>query len=272
MKKFTLIIFFILFFFNVVRAQYTVIKVIGSVYEGNEKITSHTILENTAKLLYSSLNDRLIVKDKEKGIQIIAPSPKAIKVKNQLSELLLYSIHLNSTSESLSGRGELVEKIPDALQTAPKSNGMVIMEKENKYLFDPLEYPQTNAGTFFAEMDVPNQKPVIRRLKTNNDTLLINYADLITEKMDSTVKYKIGYFNKDAVKKTQLVTSFEPYFDLTNETQDMIAASVLAYQHENITKDAVRDSVYSIVYVNSGKPNGISFTKLFNKYWLSKGQ
>jgi hypothetical protein len=255
---------------NRAAAQYIVVKVTGNVTYGAKAIAPGTELKNTDLIHWSSGKDKLLVIMIGKGDLILTKSPKARSDGSGFSELAIAALHLSSTSGALSGRGDLSEKIPGALQPTPKSNGVVIFEQENKFLFDPGEYPQGSGATFFVQIEIPDQQPFTRRLKTNNDTLLINYPDIKNDKMDSTVVYKMYY--RDATKKSSLVTFFSPYFDLTRETEGMIAASVSAYQRENLSKEAVRDSVYSIVYSTSGKPNGISFTKLFDKYWLSKGK
>lgn len=273
MKKIALIsLFVICACCAVVKAQYIVTKVAGKVKnEAGDYVRPGTELKSDAKLSWSSQNDKLWVVIVGKGEKIITPTPQAAAPNNVLTQVLIASLHQSSTSAALSGRGEIIEKIPDALRTDPKSNGKVIIEQENKYNFDPAIYPQGNAGVFFVEIDVPQQTPIIRTLKTVGDTLYINYADLVTEITDPAIRYSIGYHNKTAAGRDQLVISFDPYFDMTSEMEDMIANTVLAYQNVNNNKDAVRDSVYRNIYASSGKPNGILFTDLYNKYWLSKG-
>jgi C1A family cysteine protease len=146
----------------------------------------------------------------------------------------------------------------------------VVIENENKFLFDPKQYPQGNAGVFFLEIDAPQKAPVIRTLTAVNDTLMINYPDFATETSDAATRYSLGYHDKTSANHDQLVVSFEPYFDQVNEMEAMVANTIRAYAAVT-AKDAVRDSVYRNVYANSGKPNGLLFTELFDKYWANKG-
>jgi len=271
MKSFKFTMIFTLFILKAATAQYIVVKVTGNVTYKGKAIVSGIELKSTDIIHWSSGKDKLLVIIIGKGDRILTKSPKAKPDKFGFSELAAVALHLNSASEALSARGDLDEKIPDALQTAPKSNGIVIFEQENKFLFDPNEYPQTINSGFFVQIDIPGQMADIRKLKVNGDTIFVAYADLKPKTIDPNTVYNLGYYDRSN-KKSQRITSFNPYFDLTGETENMIAASVSAYQQENLSKEAVRDSVYSIVYSTTGKPNGISFARLFNKYWLSKGK
>lgn len=249
------------------NAQYIVTKVSGKVKNAaGVAVRPGSQLKADDRLSWSSLADKLWVIIVGKGEKILSPSPKAAAASNLFTEVLMSSLHQNSASGSLSGRGEIVEKIPDAFHTASTSNGKLMMEQENKFLFDPAAYSR---GTFFLEIDIPGQPAVIRKLKTNRDTLMVNYADLATETVNSSIKYSVGY---SAGGTSTLVSVFVPYFDMTAELDNTIANTILAYQSTNTPKDAVRDSVYRNVYANSAKPNGILFMQLFEKYWAGKGQ
>lgn len=254
-----------------VKAQYIVTKVAGKVKnQSGESVRPGTELQDNTRLSWSSLGDKIWVVIVGKGEKIITPSPKATPGENLFSEVLMASLHQNSKSGSLSGRGEIIEKLPDALRTNTAGNNKVIIEKENKFLFDTKLYPQGNAGVFFLEIDAPQKAPVIRTLTTVNDTLMINYPDFVTETSDAATKYSLGYHDKTGPNRDKLVISFEPYFDQVNELSETIANTIRAYATIP-NKDAVRDSVYRNVYANSGKPNGILFTGLFDKYWANKG-
>lgn len=250
----------------VANAQYIVTKVSGKVKNAaGVAVRPGSQLKADDRLSWSSMTDKLWVVIVGKGEKILSPSPKAAPNGNLIAEVLMSSLHQNSTSGSLSGRGEIIEKIPDAFHTAPASNGKLMMEEENKFLFDTEAY---KGGVFFLEIDIPGQPAVIRKLETNRDTLMINYADLATETVNPAIKYSVGY---SADGSSKLVSVFVPYFDMTAELDNTIANTILAYQSTNTSKDAVRDSVYRNVYANSAKPNGILFTQLFEKYWVSKG-
>lgn len=272
MKNFILIAFLILIIGKAANGQYVVTKVLGQVHNAaGVTIRPGSQLKNNERLSWSSMHDKLWVIIIGKGEKIISPSPQAASGNNLFTEILVSSLQLDSRSASLSGRGEFIEKIPDALATNPNSNGKVIIEQENKFLFDPKTFPQTNGSRFFIEVDAPRQAPSIRPLKTDNDTLLISYGDLMTETTGLNIEYKLGYSDKSGGGNSRLVSSFVPYFDLTNDMEGTIANSVMVYTQQNIAKEAVRDSIYQNVYANSGKPNGILFMNLFEQYWASKG-
>jgi C1A family cysteine protease len=266
MKKISLLAL-LLVWCTLANAQYIVTKVSGKVKNGaGNPVRPGSNLKSDEQLSWSSVADRLWVVIVGKGEKILSPSPKAAKANNFLSEVIMSSLHQDSRSGSLSGRGEIIEKIPDAFRTAPTSNGKLVMELENKFLFDATTYPQN--GVFFLEIDMPGLAPIIRRLKTNRDTLLISYADLVTETVNSFIKYSVGFSNNG---RSQLVAIINPYFDQTADLENMTAHTVLAYQGVTISKEAVRDSIYRNIYASLGKPNGILFTNLFNKYWASNG-
>jgi hypothetical protein len=263
---------FCIIFTTAVKAQYIVTKVAGKVLnESGNSVRPGSVLKDNDRLSWSSPQDKIWAVMVGKGEKILSPSPKAEANKNMLMEVLLSSLHQNSKSGSLSGRGEIIEKIPDALRTAENSNGKLVMEYENKFLYDVSQFPQSDGSVFFLQIDIPGQPAIIRTLKTKNDTLLVDYGDLATESTHPSIKYSIAYHRKSPVNQSVLIAAFSPYFDFTSELDGTISNTILAYQGTNITKDALRDSVYRNVYANLGKPNGILFTSQFNKYWLSKG-
>jgi len=252
-------------------AQYIVTKVSGRVKTSDGKyIKPGSQLKPDDKLQWSTMQDKLYVVVVGKGEKIIAPSAAAAAGNNVYTELLLSALHQTSRSGSLSGRGEIIEHIPDALKTYAASNGKIIIEDENKFLFNPATYPQENGSTFFVEIDAPLKSPVIRPVNARNDTLIINYTDLATETSNPNIKYSLGYYDKSN-GTSKLVTTFAPYFDKTNEMETLIASTIQAYQGTDQKPEQVRDSVYRSLYAASGKPNGILFVQLFNKYWQNKG-
>jgi len=271
MKKLVTTLIFITLLVSSLRAQYIVTKVSGRVKNSTGSfIKPGTELKPQDRLTWSSLNDKLWVVIIGKGEKVISPSPQAVSGNNALTELLVSALHQDSQSGSLSGRGEIIERVPDALHTDPNSGGRVIIDEGGKFLFDPKQYPQTETSTFFAEIEVPGEQPIIRKLKTDKDTLFLGYLSLITETIDPSIGYKLGYKRADGV--SELVTSFTPYFDLTHDMESTIANTILAYSKTTATENTVRDSVYHNVYANVGKPNGLLFMALFEQYWQSKGQ
>jgi C1A family cysteine protease len=271
MKKLTLIALFVLFICTGVNAQYIVTKVNGRVKNGaGEYLRPGSQLKADEHITWSTINDKIWVIIVGKGEKIISPQP-GVPHSGPFQELLTSSLHLDSKSGSLSGRGEIIEKIPDALHADVKSTGKIVIEDQNKFLFDPQLYPQTDGSVFFIEIDIPQQAPIIRPLKSVADTLYMTASDLATETTGPDIKYTLGYHSRSAANKSQLVSIFKPYFDITNEVESTIAISIKAYKSGGMPKEAVRDSIYLNVYSTIGKPNGILFMDLFNKYWASNG-
>ena len=272
MKNLTLTFLFVLLIGKCADAQYIVTKVAGRVKgEDGVYIKPGSQLKGSEHLTWSSLKDKLWVVIIGKGEKTIAPSPDVAATNNVFVQLLSSSLHQDSKSASLSGRGNSNEKIPEVLHTSPGSNGKLIIENENKFLFDPQQYPQADNGFFFVEIDIPLQVPVTRRLKTNADTLYINYYDLATETYNADYRYRLGYRRLTGTAKSESVSFFDPYFDLAADMETTIASAILAYQATGVAKDAARDSVYQNVYANIGKPNSFLFNSAFERYWKSKG-
>jgi C1A family cysteine protease len=269
MKKLTFIALLFQLISAAANAQYIVTKVNGRIKNGaGQYIRPGTQLKADEHVTWSTMNDKLWVIVIGKGEQVLSPQPGSQHGSGPFQELLLSSLHLDSHSGSLSGRGEIIEKIPDALHADSKSTGKIIIEEVNKFLFDPQQYPQTNGSVFFIEIDVPQQAPIIRRLKANADTLYLTSSDLATETMSPDIKYTLGYHS---ASKSQLVSIFKPYFDITNEMESTIGVSIKAYKPSGLSKEAVRDSIYLNIYSTTGKPNGILFMEIFNNLWGSNG-
>jgi hypothetical protein len=254
--------------------QYIVLRVVppGQVlYAKNQKKVQHGDKLDGSKLVSLQAGQKIFVISAKTGLEMWSGSPSNIKTdKSGEQNTLATLFHFSSNSHSLMGRGAKVETIPAALQTADTSNGKVIIEKENKFLFDTNQFPQNSNTAFFIEIDVKEHEPIKRLLKTSQDTVFINYSDLETGSVDSGATYQIGFYYRNDVNKTKLITSFEPYFDLNNETERIISSSIMVYKGQKLSKDALKGIVYSILSDMSGKPNGISFGRLFDKYYQNE--
>src|SRR5580698_10494323 len=130
MKLFLLTAFLLLFILKDIKAQYTVIRFVGKVTYKEIKINGRKELDTTS-INFFSLKDTLVVRKGGAIIQLTKNNSNKLRGKSSLREFAYLSFRLNSTSGALSGRGEIIEKIPDALQPSSNSNGKVILQKEN---------------------------------------------------------------------------------------------------------------------------------------------
>src|ERR1035437_1015819 len=128
--------FFFLFYLSV-NAQITVTKVTGRIKnKAGEIIRPGSELKTNESLFFSAEKDKLWVIEVGNGEYVISPSPKAKSEYNVISELLSSTLHLQLKSGSLSGRSQIFEKIPEAFVTDRNVNSKLVIEHENKYLFE----------------------------------------------------------------------------------------------------------------------------------------
>ena len=272
MQKFTLLFSIILVTLNA-KAQYFVTKVVplGEVFNSqtdSKPITNGANLHNTSDVKWKPGQVVYVVsvKGPEKWTGNKTKSNGGHTSQNTAWAVIADVMHLGSESYSLMGRGAPVETIPAALQPPDSANGKVIIEKNNKYLFNPEQYPQSSGSAFFIQINLANGESVKRLLKARGDTLLINYSDVATAQGNSPVAYQIGFYDRNSRDKTKLITSFVPYFDLTNETEGIVASAIKAFKNEKMPPELLKDKVYGVVCATSGKPNIFLFNEYFNKY------
>jgi len=251
-------------FYIPVRAQYFVIKVIGKVSDPQgQQISAGKPLKSLAGLKWTSASDKLFVIEPGKGEHIVSPEKKTEGAKSpDLLDAFQREFRIQSKSTSLSGRSLYIDKIPDALHPHPLSNGKIIIDKENKFLFDLQSYPQNTASTFFIQIEEAGKPPLIRPLKTIADTLILTQEDLMLPSSAAPAKYTLGYFNKAFNPNNRAVISFVPYFDRDREAAVMAQHIREAYRNFPISKEALRDSIYESLYHALGKPNGLFINSL----------
>lgn len=253
------------------NAQFTVTKVSGRIKTGDgDLVRPGSELNSNAHLYFSSLRDKIWVIQVGKGEKMISPTPQAIVENSLFSQMLLSALHVTSMSGSLSGRGQSTEQLPDVLQGDPGVASKVIIEERNQYLFDVSKYPQGNGRSFFLQINIPGQNPIVRRLKTNRDSVIIWLTDFLTESTDPSIQYKLGYFNPSSNPSSSEITSITPYFDQTNEMESVIATTILALDKEDKPVDTIRNHAYRAIYFSLGKPDYLLFTNLFNKLWQTR--
>ena len=250
---------------SILHAQYKVTKISGRVKTAvGSYVKPGTELNPTDLVIFSSRKDKIWVIIPGKGEKIISPSPQAQSVITGLSQLLSDAAYDDVPTVSTRAAVSIIENIPGAITPEDEKIGKLIIEQENKFLFDPAQFSQSD-GVFFLQIDANSQRSV-RELKANGDTLIIHYTDFLSESDDPYKRYLLGYYD-NTKGKSITVGYIRPYFDLTNEMEDIIANTVNTYKNENMPEDSLRIKAYNNVYSFTGKPNGILFTRLFEKYW-----
>ena len=248
--------------------QFTVTKVNGRIKtESGTVIRPGTELRSNDRLVFSSTRDKLWVIQAGKGERMISPTPQATQGNSVFTQLLITALHMDSRSGSLSGRGAMIEKLPDALQANSGTQHKILIEDRNRYLFDPSNFPQTGGATFFLQIDMPGEPSIIRRLTTNNDTLILLYSDFYTESYNSSIVYKLGYYNPGASPSTISITSFDPFLDQSKEMESVIATTIIAYNKESLPRDSIFNRAYNNIYFTLGKPDYFLFSDLFTKFY-----
>lgn len=266
--KTTLLVLICLPIISLLHAQYTVTKITGRVKTNSGSYLSPGgSLSESDTIIFSSYNDKLWIIIPGTGEKIVTPSATAKTVTNGISQLLSDAIFSDPKVISLRAGVSIIEKIPEAIKSDNEPGDKIIVEKENKFLFNPTDYPQNDEGIFFLQIDRPSEKTIIQPLRASGDTLVIYYTDFLTESDNPSNQYKLAYHNYHR-GSSQLVALIKPYFDLTNEMEAIIQNTVVTYKKENMQEDSLRVKAYNNVYRISGKPNGLLFSSLFTKYWL----
>jgi hypothetical protein len=269
MKK-TLYIFLSLLFINPCFSQYTVTKVIGSV---KKKLTGEALkpgskFNDTDPLVWSSPNDMVRTIVAGKGIFMIMPSPKAEKEGSSLLEIVKFTLHLKSKEGNLSGRGEDIELLPEALRTEAGINTKNLIARENKYLFDKKVYDVSGGNKFFLQIELPGSDPVIKSLQVNSDTVVLYSSDFkkFSLKDAGNAKYKLGFFSKKNNSSKPLI-QINPYFDSTAEMETIM--KIIISEDKQRDEQKLQEQCYAEIYEALGKPSDILFKNVFGKIFTS---
>lgn len=253
-------------------AQYTVTKVKGRIKTSfGSYIKPGSVILTTDVLIFSSKNDKVWVTSINDGEKVVVPSPEVETIPGGFKEALKDAIFLDPANISLRAGFSIIEKLPAAILSDNNEANKIVIEQENKFLFDPAVYPQNGDGEFFLQIKTAQARQDLpRRLRVHNDTLLIYYSDFLTETLSPSNSYILGYHKTNSSTSVK-VADIRPYFDLTNEMEGIIANTIKSYKKAGITQDSLLIKTYNSVYRLSGKPNGILFTVLFDKYWHGDG-
>jgi hypothetical protein len=268
MKK-IVFLFSAFLFFNQSYSQYTVTKVMGLVKNNlsGEVLKLGSRLSDNDQLLFSSAKDIVRVVVAGKGIYIITPTPKPDKQQNALVEVLKNTLHIKSKEGYLSGRSSNEELIPSVLETEKNYNTKNLITKENKYLFNKNSYDISEGNKFFLQIDARGTEPIIRQLKTLEDTLIIYPNDFKVNGRDAkNLTYKIGFFSKEKDNSTSLCR-INPYFDITGKMETIVNLIIRNNYFED--KEKLIEQCYAEVYIALGKPSHISFNNAFQKLYTS---
>lgn len=248
-------------------SQYTVTKIVGQVKNktSGERLVPGSKLKDDDLLEFSSPTDLLRVIVSGKGIYVISPTPKSGNGQNMIVEMLKSALKIKSKEGYLSGRSEETNIIPAALETEAAVNKNTLIGEVNKYLFDTNQYDIANGSRFFLQVEFEGIKPEIHALKTYGDTLLIYPSDFNPRQgVNGTGSYTLGYFSKDK-NSSESLSSIRPYIDTTGEMETII--KVIIDENKQLDKVALQNACYAEIYEAMGKPSGIQFESVFNKFW-----
>jgi hypothetical protein len=265
MKTF-LCVFSLLLFAVPGLSQYTVTKVVGNVTNKitGDKISMGHKLNDNDQLGWSSDRDMIRAIVAGKGVFIISPSPKAQQEPNAFVEMVKTSLKIKAKGGYLSGRAENGAAIPASLETEPKVNDKNLFLAENTYVFDKGEYKVSDGSAFFLQIEHAGAPPIIRRLRTRGDTLIILASDFnVPEGAPADgVKYKLGFFSKEA-KTSRSLINIKPAFDSSSAMETIIRLVIAESQEADTEK--LKEACYAEVYEALGKPSEIQFNDLFYK-------
>jgi len=267
MKKIraTVVLLLVCFF---AHAQYTITKVKGRVKSSQGKyINPGNSVDSTDVLIFSSRSDKLWLIVPGKGEQVAVPSADAEATTNGVRQSLKDASFSSPQIAAQRAGVTIIEQLPAAITSQNGLTDKIVIEQVNEFLFDPAVYPQGGRGEFFLQIEAQAKPIVKRRLRVKGDTLVILYEDFLTETSSPYNRYMLGYHGTGKASSV-LVTQVKPYFDQTNEVEDIIASTVTTYKKDNMAKDSLLLKTYNNVYSMPGKPNGIFFSRLFAKYWL----
>lgn len=254
------------------HAQYTVTKVKGRVKSSQGAyVNPGNSIDSTEVLVFSSRGDKLWLIVPGKGEQAVSPSTTAQVTPNGVQQVLKDAVFSTPQMASQRAGVSIIEQLPAAITSQNGLTDKMVIEPVNEFLFNPAVYPQNGQGEFFLQVEAQGKPVVKRRLRVRGDTLVILYEDFLTETNSPYNHYLLGYHGAGKASSV-LVTQVKPYFDQTNEVEDIIASTIATYKKNNMAKDTLLLKTYNNVYSMSGKPNGIFFSRLFAKYWLGAAE
>jgi hypothetical protein len=241
-------------------SQYTVTKVIGHVINqtSGQILYPGSKLRDDDMLAFSSANDMLRVIVSGKGIYVISPGPRSEVQQSAIVDMLKSALKIKAREGYLSSRSEEDELIPAVLQTDASINTNNLLRTENKYLFDPRNYPVSNGNRFFLQTEVMGSPPVIRPLKTLADTLFLYASDVQT----NNAVYKLGFFSKEK-NSSQLLAEIKPLMDSTLAMETII--QLIVDENKQTDKSVLKRACYTEVYEAIGKPSALLFNRAFDK-------
>lgn len=245
-------------------AQYTVTKIVGQVNNKStgERLKPGSKLKDDDLLEFSSQKDLLRVIVSGKGIYVISPSPRSSSSQSVIVEMLKSALKIKSREGYLSGRSEESDMIPEALETERTVNNLLLITEATRYRFSPAKYNVSNGSRFFLQLEADSATTEIHALKTIGDTLLLGAADFKPrQQIKGTIRYKIGFHNKEKNTSESLAT-IRPYVDTGGEMETLVTLIVEDAQEKDLEK--LRQFCYAEVYESMGKPSIIDFQHIFN--------
>ncbi len=251
MKK--IIVLLLVFVFTNIHSQekFKVIRVNGTIVNeaNNENLVTGSVIKDNDKLLFRNLNSRAAVIS-SKGRYILA----AKNTTNAYAKSFLTPAMSNMSSRS----GAITSQI----DLENHFSGNYLIFKISKVKVNKENYPMDDNHFFFIKYEYKGDD-VNKRLKFNDDTLIIDRNDLMTIDgqpiPNPDVKnMKIFYFDKIKKSSTE-IGAFNPVF--VNESELKNEISILLEGLSNKTKQQKIDEVISYINDFYGKPDKENLTK-----------
>lgn len=246
MKKIAIIFTITLFSINIFSqsSNYKVIKVDGSILltKNNSKLQRGSVFSENDKLNFKTSNSRAAVINPGKGRFILMPNNKNIAFARA---------NLTPSMNNISSRsGALINKIDLSNKFSDK---YVILDKSYVKI-SPKIFKMDSANFFYIKYTYKNED-IPKKLKSSNDTLIIDRSELFT--IDgwpipnpNITNMDLMYMNM-ATKKVTFISTFNPIFPDTKELLEEIDL-ILEALNDKKNDDKINE-VYNYINEMYGK-------------------
>lgn len=277
MKKYYFLLLLIIVGFLVnAQEKYTITKIIGKIKTENGMLLKPgSVLQKNPTLLYSSSKDGIRAIGNNGKVYLFTAAKTAPKNNQGVFTALLSQFVRTESGGNMSTRAvtDEISWVQDNL----KHSGKILLTDENRFLFDAKKYDVKDGNLFFIQInkknDYTNENTERRKLKTNGDTLIIRYIDIIPKdgNLENT-DFKLGFFNVKKNSSSDVIgVPVHFTYDVVNDLENITKITVETHQHNShYTKEKIRDLAYSQILENLGKPSDIEFLKIFEKKYAQK--
>jgi len=193
MKKTLLILSFILIISNITKSQenYTVILLNGEIknQSNNKPLQIGEQISKSMSFQFAQQNNYALLINKIKKERVILR-------KKPNDDIYFAKSNFTVAMSNMSSRSGLCFKNSVDFATY-FADTLAIIEK-TEIIFDTEKYPTDSIHFFFISYMDKNNKAVLRKLKSKNDTLIINYNDFSFTNINNNIDAKILYRKSDS--------------------------------------------------------------------------